>query len=92
MQRRNFWFAAAWIFMVLVVTAGFWITIRLVDKLNETQDKLAVVTATQQTLIEDFRHQLVPAKTICQAFLLVAPDQEVRDNIVALFREKGVEC
>jgi hypothetical protein len=83
-SRQNFWFAAAWTFLVIIVSLGFWITLELVRDNKELAERLAV----SATRISEQRKQDMAA--ICQLTIELNPNQE--DEVIQAFAEVGVPC
>lgn len=78
------WFLAAWVLLVVVVAAGFYIQARTIESLHDTQ-------ARQDALIARFQvERQNDILAICDITLTLNPDQEplVRKTLLA----HGITC
>jgi hypothetical protein len=83
-DRRNFWFGAAWVFLVIVVAFGFWLTLELIEENREQAEKAARIG------VEIREQRAKDLAAICQINIELHPDQ--RDEVIRAFADAGVPC
>jgi hypothetical protein len=83
-ERQTFWFAAAWVFLVIVVALGFWLTLRLIEENKDQAEKAARISAQIR------EQRVMDLAAICRLELELHPEE--RDAVIEAFANAGVPC
>jgi hypothetical protein len=85
-RRPEPWFAAAWLFLVIVIAFGFFLQARTIARIDT--DEQAVEELIEQTQAQ----QTMNAESLCKLLLANADSRMEVVETVAAFRFMGYTC